>query len=200
MKYLRFNKNKISGSVIETTVDFLKKDGVIIYPTETIYGLGGNATKKRVINRISKIKKRPLDKSYIILVKNFFMLKNLGLNLNPLAKKLAKSFWPGPLTMILSSSKTTPVTIRNTSSTVAVRISSSSFVNKLFERINFPLISTSSNLSGYNKNVNRSLCDLVLFCGQLKAKPSTVIDVRGKKPILLRKGSIPFWKIKNAAD
>ncbi len=199
MKSIAFDIKRIPSSLIAEAAAVLKRGGVMIYPTETLYGLGGNAMQKRVHQRIFRIKGRPPEKHFILLVKDRHMIRRLGLEFPDLAKRLAKKFWPGPLTLILSTTKATPSALQNRSNSLAVRISSSPFIRKLFGAVDFPIISTSSNRSGSTAPVKQSLCDLVMYCVCPQGKPSTVVDARLNKPVLVRRGIIPFSKIKHEA-
>jgi L-threonylcarbamoyladenylate synthase len=196
LKYIAFNRNRIRQTVLLGAATVLKRDGVIIHPTETIYGIGGNGLRKRVHSRINRIKKRASGKHFIVLVKNLKMIRELGLCINRTTLALARAFWPGPLTLVLESTPVTPVPLKNKSSGVAVRISSSPFIRKLFDFIDFPLISTSCNLSQSSRKIDKNLCDLELDCGPLNTRSSTVVDARNSEPVVLRAGAISSRRIK----
>ncbi|MFH1759581.1 MAG: L-threonylcarbamoyladenylate synthase [bacterium] len=199
MKQIRFNSKRIKSTVILETVRTLNRGGIIIYPTETIYGIGGNGLSRSVYDRIDRIKKRKSDKHYLLLVKNITMIRKLGLSLTKTALNLARVFWPGPLTQIVAAGPAAPEVLLNKTGSLAVRISSLPFILKLFAHINFPLISTSCNLSGSDSELDKNGCDLELYCGPLKSRPSTIVDSRFAKPVLIRQGAIPFKKILNEA-
>jgi L-threonylcarbamoyladenylate synthase len=196
LKRIAFNENRIRRDILFNAAALLKRGGVIIYPTETIYGIGGNALRKKVHDRITRIKKRASDRHFIVLVKNLKMIRQLGLCINRRAMAMARAFWPGPLTLVLESTPATPVALRNRSGGVAVRISSSPFIRKLFDFIDFPLISTSCNISQSSRKIEKNLCDLELDCGPLNKHASTVVDARNSEPVVLRAGAISSRRIK----
>ncbi len=128
--------------------DFLSDNKVIAFPTETVYGLGGNAFSKEVADRIYIIKKRPRNKPFPLLI-SLKWLKKLCLWNDPQIDNLIEAFWPGPLTLILKSNPNLPKHLKNNTGTLAVRYSSSSIVKRLIELGECPLIGTSANRSGF---------------------------------------------------
>mgnify|MGYP001609127478 CR=1 FL=1 len=180
----------------------LRTGGIIVYPTETVYGLGGNALDEDVVSKIFEIKGRGAGKPMIVLVKDFKMagqVADLG-NYKPLLKK----YWPGALTGIFRTVAKFPSGIISREGTVAIRISPHPFVKKLFEFVDFPLISTSANKSGDKnsstiKEVKKSLgtssrlVDYFVDWSSLdEAVPSTVVSFISNTPKVLRQGSIIF--------
>jgi len=171
---------------------------IIIYPTETCYGIGCSALDKEEVKKIFELKKRPNEKPFIVLVDSINMLKKIA-RVNKTALELAKKYWPGPLSIVLPKKNI----IQNEVSKdyIACRISSNRFANEIIKEIKAPLISTSANLSGkpspYSiKEIDESLikgADLIIDKGELeKNPPSTVVKIDGEKIIMLRKGSIIF--------
>jgi len=187
---------------IKIMFPILKNSGVIIYPTETVYGLGGKATSNQVIERIYRIKGRDKSKPLIILVRDFVMARGLA-KIEPF-EGLLKGYWPGALTGIFVAKNNLPSGIVSGEGKIAVRISSHPFVKSLFKMINFPLISTSANRSGEpncltieaaKKSLGEkfSLVDYSVDFGELPdVPPSTLVDFTVHPAKILRQGSVVF--------
>lgn len=184
------------------TAKVLNNGGVIVYPTETVYGLGGNAFDENVAGKIFNIKGREAGKPMIVLVKDFKMVESIADLKN--YKDLLKKYWPGALTGVFGAVAKFPSGVVPKEGTVAIRISPHLFVQKLFEFIDFPLISTSANKSG-DKNsstieeVKESLgpssrlVDYFVDWGSLDTTvPSTVVSFVSNTSKVLRQGSIIF--------
>ncbi|MCL5984975.1 MAG: L-threonylcarbamoyladenylate synthase [Actinobacteria bacterium] len=186
--------------VIDLAIDFeravamsaevIEKDGVILIPTETVYGLSCRFCSTEAIGRVSKIKAREVGKNYIVLISARDQLDNLGLIMNKDATVLADEFWPGPLTMILPGAK---------GDALAVRHSSSAFINSLVDKSGL-IISTSANLSGRKSpavfyEIDREVLekvDLAVDGDPLPGVPSTILDMQQDVPRVLRQGIIDF--------
>ena len=128
--------------------DILSENQVLAFPTETVYGLGGNAFSNEVADRIYLIKQRPRNKPFPLLI-TLKWLKKLCLWNDSRIDDLIEAFWPGPLTLILNSNPDLPKHLKNNSGTLAVRFSSSTVVQRLIELGEYPLIGTSANRSGF---------------------------------------------------
>ena len=127
--------------------DILSENQILAFPTETVYGLGGNAFSKEVADRIYLIKQRPRNKPFPLLI-TLKWLKKLCLWNDSRIDDLIEAFWPGPLTLILKSNPDLPKHLNNNSRTLAVRYSSSTAVQRLIELGECPIIGTSANRSG----------------------------------------------------
>ena len=128
--------------------DILSENQILAFPTETVYGLGGNAFSKEVADQIYLIKKRPRNKPFPLLI-TLKWLKKLCLWNDSRIDDLIEAFWPGPLTLILNSNPDLPKPLKNNSGTLAVRFSSSAVVQRLIELGECPIIGTSANRSGF---------------------------------------------------
>lgn len=182
----------------------LKQGGVIIYPTETAYGLGADATNQRAVNLVFVLKKRPKSKSLPLIASSLAMVRRFCL----LSKKelaLAKKYWPGPLTLVLRVKKNCDLA-RGTvaqDKTVAVRVSGHPLARRLARALGQPLVSTSANLAGRSEcysvaEVHKQLGwgilknVAVLDGGRLsKRKPTTIARVQENGAIkILRQGVV----------
>ena len=128
-------------------IDIVKKGGIIIYPTDTIWGIGGDATNPRVIEKIYKIKGRNKEKSFIILVDGYKMLQNyveeIPMKIWEILEKSLK-----PTTVIYPNPKNLPEELLAKDGSIAIRIIKKGFAKDLIKNIGVPLISTSANISG----------------------------------------------------
>lgn len=190
--YIKINIKSINREKINLVVNFLKKGKIIVYPTDTIYGLGCIATNKKSINKIYKIKKRKKNKPLLILVSSFAMLKKYCFVSKAQYNYLNK-FWPGSISVVLKSRGILPDELTGGINSVAVRLPKNDFLIKMIRGVNKPIVSTSLNLSG-NKYINNlnSLDkyfknykpDLVIDSGKIKKnKPSKIIDLRNMSKI-----------------
>ena len=180
---------------IKKAVEFLKKGKVIVYPTETCYALGCDATNEKACKRIFEIKKRSKKKKLPIIVANLKMAKEYAY-FNKDALKLAKAFWPGPLTLLLKKKRKLSRFVGK-----GIRVSSNSIARELSKKLGKPIVATSANISGRENcySIKEVLkqgikADLYLDAGKLKkVKPSTIFDV--EKRVIVRKGPISLKEI-----
>jgi len=174
--------------------------GIIIYPTETFYAIGGNALDKDLGQRLSKIKKRHPEKPFPTLIGSRQALDKLVRSWPQSARQMAEKYWPGALTMVLPGLKNLPPAILGKDGSMAVRWSAHPLVDDLATLSHLPLISTSANFSGRPPTTKAdrldprllAVVDLLIVADNQnpKPKPSTIIDVRVDPPILLRAGEI----------
>jgi L-threonylcarbamoyladenylate synthase len=179
--------------------------GVIVYPTETIYGLGANALEPKIVDRVYRIKQRPKSNPILVLIPNRLSLEELVTGIPDTAEILMDKFWPGPLTLVFKASPIVSPILTGGSGKLGLRLSSDKFCRELLSICKIPITSTSANLSGepnpdsigiINKRVLDAV-DLVVDAGKLTSQiPSTVVDVTKGKVELLREGAVPFEKIR----
>lgn len=196
MQNIKIKLNKITAREIGLIADFLERRGVIVYPTDTVYGLGCLAADIKAIKYINKIKKR--DKQhFIILVNGLAMVKKYCYISKEQTKYLNK-IWPGPVTVILKKKKILPAELTGGLETVAVRYPKNDFLIKLIKRVKQPIISTSLNISGQpviediklvKAIFKPNMPDLVVDAGKPKRKkPSRIVDITDVSNIkILRK-------------
>jgi len=197
-KIVKIETGKIDKRLIKEAAHIIKKGGLVIYPTETCYGIGGNATNVKVIDDIYEIKNRPRTKPIPIIVSDLRMMNKYGI-ITDRVRILMKSFMPGPLTIVVRKRKTIPDSLN--SKEIAFRISSHPVASVLAKEVNLPITSTSANL--YNeqplyrtedviKTFDKKV-DMILDYGSLpRIKPSTLIDMKTNEPKLIREGPIPI--------
>lgn len=182
----------------------LRAGEVIAIPTETVYGLAGNAFNEKAIKKIFSIKNRPLTNPLIVHIKSFAELDKIARDIPETAMKLAKKFWPGPLTLVLKKQPAVSDLLTGGKSTVAVRIPGHPVALELLEAIDFPLVAPSANPSGYisptcEEHVSEQLKDkipMILEGGPCeKGVESTIIGFENGQAVLLRPGAVSTEQI-----
>ncbi|WP_353684827.1 L-threonylcarbamoyladenylate synthase [Thermodesulfovibrio sp. 3907-1M] len=182
---------------IKEVLKILENNGIIIYPTETLYGIGAKYNSKRSLKKIFEIKKRPEEKSFPLIV-NLDHLEMVAEFIPSVAQKLIEKFWPGPLTLLLPAKKNLPEEITKDGK-VAVRMPGESFALKLIQESAFPITATSANISGFPaadrietiiEYFKEAPIDLIIDGGKLLGIPSTIVDTTVEPPKVIRKGAI----------
>jgi L-threonylcarbamoyladenylate synthase len=177
---------------IESVAGAIRKGALFVYPTETIYGLGGAYTIPGVREKIDKAKRRPADQPMIFVASRRSFFSGFPVVFPEAAERLARAFWPGMLTLVLPS--------LDEPRGIAIRVSDHPFIRAIFRHIDMPLYSTSANLSG-SAYVNdpdliyslfRRQIDFMVDAGPLPAlSPSTVVKVTNDNTVtVLREGAI----------
>ena len=197
---------KENSKVVDAAVDTLKNGGLVIFPTETLYGIGADSSNKKAILKLNKFKKRALGKPYSIAVSNQEMAEKF-VYLNQTAKNLYKEFLPGPITVISKGKKKVAPGVESETGTLGIRIPNYPLVIKIVTKLGHPITATSANssykrrpykISDILENISqrqRGLIDLIIDAGELPHNdPSTVIDTTRDDLSILRQGEI---KIKN---
>tara|TARA_B100001121_G_scaffold306955_1_gene327472 strand:+ start:702 stop:1649 length:948 start_codon:yes stop_codon:yes gene_type:complete len=206
MKNIYSNIYSFNKKILKKTLDSLNLGNIASLPTETVYGLAGNAYSKKAIKRIFKLKRRPKRNPLII---HYLNLKNAEKDVivNDIFIKLYKNFCPGPLTFILKKNKKSKVNNLATANlnTIAVRFPKHKVVRSILKNINFPLAMPSANLSSGLSPVKaddvfdefKKKLKIIIDGGKSKIGiESTVIDLT-EKPKILRHGIISAKEIKN---
>ena len=207
MKNIYSNIYSFNRKILKKTINSLKQGNLVGLPTETVYGLAGNAYSKIAIKKIYKIKRRP---KYNPLIIHFLNAKSASrdVKMNDDFFKLYKKFSPGPITFILKKSKNSKINSLSTGglNTVAIRFPDHKIIRKILRNINFPLAMPSANLSKGLSPVNAKdvfeefskKLRIIINGGNSKIGiESTVIDLTGK-PKILRPGVISSKEIKNS--
>jgi L-threonylcarbamoyladenylate synthase len=191
---------------IEKGVKILQMGGVIAFPTDTVYGLGADAFNSTAVARIYEIKKRPQHQQLPLLIADVERLTALAEPIPKIAWFLARRFWPGGLTLVLSKTDSVPAYLAP-GPTIAVRVPNHPVCQALIQHLGNPIIGTSANISGQQAaltadEVRQQLggkIDLVINGGKCPSgKESTVVDVTHEVPVILRPGIIPSHEIDKA--
>jgi len=178
----------------------LLQGGIVAFPTETFYGLGADAGKVGALQKVFRIKGREEHKPLLLLLADRTWVPGLVKEIPAEAASLMENFWPGPLTLIFEASPHVPLLLTGGTGKVGLRISSHPVAQALVQKAGRPITGTSANLSGQPSaslaaEVSQSLgrqIDAVLDGGQtVGGLGSTVLDVTGKRPRIIRQGVIP---------
>ena len=188
---------KGTDGAAKLAAEMITAGGVIIYPTDTVYGLGCNAFRAEAIQRVFEIKQRPEKKPALVLVLDRAMLERLVPTIPPIAAELMESFWPGPLTIILGARRGIHPLLTGGSGKVGVRMPDNEFCRGLMTESGVPVVSTSANISGKEssyavmKSQFGGLVDLFIEAGPpVSDVPSTVVDVSDGRVKIVREGII----------
>ena len=184
---------------IEKAARILKNENVIGIPTETVYGLAGNVFSPKAVHKIFALKKRPLFNPLIVHIANAHQLTELATNIPDIAWKLANTYWPGPLTLLLPKHTSVPDLVTGGKPTIAIRIPNHPLTLALLNQLSFPLAAPSANPFGsisptlalHVANYFAANLPLVLDGGACKnGLESTIIGFQDDQPVIYRLGAI----------
>jgi L-threonylcarbamoyladenylate synthase len=195
---VRIDPAKPSSHLIETVAEVINKGGVIIYPTETLYGLGVNPLDPKAMKRLYALKGREKAKPIPFLIKDQEMLETLVEDIPPIGRQLMEHYWPGALTLIFRAKEELPAPLRGRSGTIGLRISSHPIARGIVATVDAPLTSTSANPAGEGDLTDiQSIAqafgdqvDLIVDGGQVGGLGSTVVDLTVTPPQVVREGMI----------
>ena len=202
--YLDF-KNNIDYTRLKEPAKIIKDGGIVVFPTETVYGIGVNGLNKNALKKLYEVKQRPLNKPISLLVNSIEMINQLTKNITKLEYALMKEFFPGPLTIILQKKDIVPDILTANSDTVGIRMPSNKIALKLIEYAGVPIATPSANLSG--KPTGTNFKDIIkdfdgkadyFIDGKISKTgfASTIIKVTDGIPNILRQGPITEEQIK----
>ena len=186
----------------------LDNGGVVVFPTDTLYGLGVDVFSLPALQRIFTIKGRPAELALPVLVAGLDQVESVALPMSNQAQELAERFWPGPLTLVMRRSPKLPDLVTGGADTVAVRMPAHRIPLALARRLGRPITGTSANLSGQPDlmdldSIENQLGDLVDCIIRSGPPPegtgSTVVDITSNEPRLLREGAISLQEIMETA-
>ncbi len=195
------SKDWYNQEIIVKTASLIKRGGSVVFPTDTVYGLGVDALRETSIERLFKIKKRPETKPVPVMINNIEMAKKLAF-IDRKTERALEEIWPGSVTIVLEKRGIVPEILTAGKSTVGLRIPNCHLTQLLMEELAMPITATSANFSGqpplasveevikiFQKAYPRP--DLVLDAGILsKTQPSSVLDLTGRQPKITRVGPI----------
>jgi len=188
---------------INTTVKSIKEGKIVVFPTDTVYGIGCDPYNKEAVEKVYRIKNRKQGKLFPVLGFSKNELEKIA-NFNEKANKIAEKFWPGRLTLILPLKDEKLKTSMNLENKVAVRVPNNSCALAILEQCNL-IIGTSANVSGMESFVDPDECeknisdyDVFVDSGKISSKgESTVIEISEDEVVVHRKGSISKEEILN---
>ena len=186
-------------SVIREAAEVIKKGGVVVFPTRTLYGIGADAFNTTAVHRVFYIKKRSTDNPLSVLIKSIDEITSLATQIPFAAVKFMESFWPGRLTIVFFARPSVPANLTANTGKVGIRVPEHPVAVRLVAALEVPLTGTSANLSGKPgvdcvddlppEIINH--VDLIIDAGKLKGGiGSTVVDVTTDSPRILREGVV----------
>jgi L-threonylcarbamoyladenylate synthase len=199
-RIIKVDTEIIGSGVNEDIARTLRRGRVIVYPTDTFYGLGADGLSPPALSRIYEIKGRSLTKGLLVLVSSLDMAGSLAAEIPPAFARLTAAFWPGPLTLILKAAPHLPDELVGPARTIGIRLPALAWLRELVRIAGFPVVATSANLSGEREIDSGSAAvrqfadtvDLIIDGGQTAGgRPSTVVDLTPDKPVVRRDGAIP---------
>ena len=198
----KITDNEIENDkIIKTAAEIISRGGLVAFPTETVYGLGGDSFDPAAAEKIYAAKGRPSDNPLIVHISEFDDIYKLSDEVPEIAKVLADKFWPGPLTIIVKKNKSVPVTVTGGLDTVAVRLPSHKVARKLIKESGTFIAAPSANISGRPspttaKHVIDDLngrIDMIIDDGSIEiGLESTIVDLTEDVPVILRPGYVTF--------
>ncbi len=207
-----FHDQHEADEIAPRVAKHLDGGGLLAYPTETVYGLGSSPTASAV-QALARLKGRPENKPFLLLISDLAMLHACGLVLGAAGRVLAREFWPGPLTLVVRGGEgKLPDQLRGREGGIAVRWTSHQSVARLIADLGHPLTSTSANrpgqpaapgpdgISALFPDAVASGALMILDGGVLgNVPPSTLVDCTGPVPRLIREGAIPRGELRRRA-
>lgn len=207
-KLIKIDPDKISRDSFKEATDIIRSGGLVAFPTETVYGLGGNALDETASAKIYKAKGRPSDNPLIVHIANVRDIEQLACDIPDMAYKLAEVFWPGPLTMILKKAACVPYATSGGLDTVGIRLPANTIARTFISEAGLFIAAPSANLSGKPspttaEHVYRDLngrIDMIIDGGKAAyGLESTIVDLTGDVPVILRPGCITKAMLENVA-
>jgi len=189
--------------LIDKAVELLKNKGVIAYPTDTVYGIGCDIFEKEAVERVYQIKSKDKKKPLSFICEDLKHISQFAIVFDN-AYRLIKRLIPGPYTFILEATKLVPKVMLTKRNTVGIRVPDNKICLEIVRTLGHPIVTTSANISNeevlsdpaeIHKKFGKVL-DLVIDGGVLSQEPSSIIDLTGKEPVVVRegKGDISLFK------
>lgn len=191
---------------LKIAANIIKKGGIVIFPTETVYGIGTNGLDEEAVKKLYEVKDRPLTKPISLLVSNFDMINQVAEDITEMEYKIMKNFFPGPLTIILNKKSCVPDILTANGNTVGIRMPDNEIALKLIELSGVPIATPSANISGRPSGIDiedikkdfEGKVDLFIDSGKSKiGSGSTIVKVEDNEIKILRQGIITKEQIED---
>lgn len=201
---LKIDRENINKAYIKKAADLIKEGALVAFPTETVYGLGADGLNNEACKKIFKAKGRPADNPLILHISHISMLDNLVEEISESHRKLF-DLWPGPMTLIFKKSRLIPEAVTAGGDTVAIRFPSDEIARALISEANTPIAAPSANISGRPSPTKADdvyqdmdgIIPLIIDGGESNIGiESTVIDLSGESPTILRPGYYTYEFLK----
>jgi len=205
-RVVKVDPENIDYNIIKKAAEIINRGGLVVFPTETVYGIGADALNDEAVDKIFKAKGRPQDNPLIVHIADFNQLYDLALEVPEKAELLAERFWPGPLTMILYKKEILSDKITAGLNTAAIRLPVNEIALALIKESNKPIAAPSANTSGRPSPTEAShviedlmgKVDMIIDGGSTYiGLESTVVDMTGSVPMILRPGGVTAEDIRS---
>lgn len=190
--------------MLEEAGELIRQGKIVVFPTETVYGIGTNGLDKNAVKKLYEVKQRPLNKPISLLVSNMEMVNSIAKDITEIEYKIMEKFFPGPLTIILKKKDIVPNVVTAGQNTVGIRMPRGEIARKLVEYADVPIATPSANISGEPSGTNlqeikkhfEGKVDYFIDGGNSElGLASTIVQVVDGKPQILRQGSITYEQI-----
>ena len=191
-------------AIIGRAARLLESGELVAFPTDTLYGLAADPRRPAAVERLFRVKGRAADAAIPLIASEVSQVETTAGPLTPLARRLARRFWPGPLTLVIDALPELDPRLLAGGTTVAIRVPAHVVARALPAALGYPVTATSANRTGADApatvvDVVRALgadVALVLDAGPIQGtQPSTIVDARGDEPVLLRDGVVPWDRV-----
>lgn len=191
--------------MLEQAAELIKQGKIVVFPTETVYGIGTNGLDENAVRRLFEVKQRPLNKAISLLVSNMEMVDLIAKDISAKEYKIMEKFFPGPLTIILKKKDIVPNIVTSGQDTVGVRMPGGEIARKLVEIVGVPIAAPSANITGEPSGTNlqeikkhfEGKADYFIDGGESElGVSSTIVQVIDGEIKILRQGSITLEQIK----
>jgi L-threonylcarbamoyladenylate synthase len=204
MKRLLVDPTAPAPEAIRLAADAVLRGALVLMPTDTLYGLAADPHDAGAVERVFALKGRPVSQPMPLVAADLEQIEQRSGALGGLAARLASAFWPGPLTLLVHAWPELVPAVHRASGIVGVRVPDHAVARELARAAGFPLIATSANVSGQPPASDPRAIDAAILAGVevfLDAGvtpgglPSTIVDVRGDEPVLVRAGVVPWSRV-----
>jgi L-threonylcarbamoyladenylate synthase len=208
-KIVPVNATRPDDAVIARAAQIVRNGGVVVFPTHGLYGLGADPFNPAAVKRIFTIKGRPAGKTLLLLIADMSSLDRVAEPPSTMALDMMRRFWPGRVTFVLHARPNLPAALIGISGKIGVRLVAHPVAAALVRAVGAPMTGTSANISGAGgcaaiADMDARLLDgvdRVLDAGSLAGgSGSTVVDVTGRMPRILREGVVPAEEIRRVLD
>jgi len=207
-EYLDFT-NCIDYDKLQQASQSLVDGNLVVFPTDTVYGIGCNPFKEEAISNLFRTKDRPSTKPIIVLISSFEMLNSLTSNVTENEYKLMKAFWPGPLTIILKKNSALPTSLTSGLDTIGVRMPNNKIALELIQNAGIPIATSSANISNNAasttisgiKEIFHNNTSFMIDCGiSAIGIASTIVRLEDNHVNILREGTISKFDIEKVIE
>jgi L-threonylcarbamoyladenylate synthase len=185
--------------IVQDARTLISHGGIIVYPTDTVYGIGAHVLDTAAIERVFALKERDRGKPMLILADSLRMAERYTQNISPTAYRLLKKYWPGSVTFLFSANDVVPTVLTAGTGKIGIRVPDHAFCRALVSTVDAPIVSTSANIAGAGGATSidkvalefSGKVDLIIDGGDaLSSSPSTVVDVTVDPPRVIRSGAV----------